>query len=80
MNHYSHIENRFHNCNAEECKKKSKYQVYPSGQLAGHMHGSTMMCPEHFKLFKKRYWESIDAFYKAAQNGEITSIVKVIHQ
>jgi hypothetical protein len=78
MNHYSYTENPFHPCDAEGCTCKSKYQVYPSGQPAGIMHGSTMMCNKHFKLFEKRYWESVDAFYNSVMKGDIQNRVHII--
>jgi len=79
-NHYSYTENPFWPCDGKGCKNKSKYQVYPSGQEAGKMHGSTMMCKKHFKLFEKRYWKSVEAFYEALMEGKISSsIVKILH-
>lgn len=79
MEHYSFTKNPYHKCDAEGCNKKSVNQVYPSGQPAGIMHGSTMMCKEHFKLFESRYWKSVDKFYEAAMNGKASTIVKTIH-
>jgi len=78
MNHYAYSKNSYHQCDAEGCKLKSKYSVYPAGQPAGHSYGSTMMCGKHFKLFKSRYWKSVEAFYNAVMNGEISIIVKSI--
>lgn len=78
MNHYSYTENPYHKCDAEGCKGKSFYQVYPSGQPAGIMHESTMMCKKHFKLFEKRYWKSVEDFYDAVMNGKINNRVIVI--
>lgn len=79
MNHYSYTINPYHPCEAEGYKKKGYYQVYPSGQTAGIMHGSTRMCKTHYALFKKRYWIGVEAFYDSVMNGTISSpIIKII--
>lgn len=75
MEHYSYTTNPYHKCDVEGCNKKSINQVYPSGQPAGIMHGSTMMCREHFKLFQTRYWDSVDKFYEALMNGKVSNRV-----
>lgn len=80
MEHYSYTENPYHKCDAEGCKEKSFYQVFPSGQPAGIMHGRTMMCSKHYKLFKKRYWESVDAFYDSVMDGKVSNrIITITH-
>jgi len=78
MNHYSYTENQYHKCEAPGCCSRSFYQVYPSLQPSGIMHGSVMLCKKHFKIFEKRYWQSVDDYFNEVMNGKISNIVKII--